>query len=610
MLLRTLDAVWEYARLVWAAVQPARVSLASTLAVGIALLLVPQGQDILVEIAERRPDWSWFGLFGGLLWLGLIGWAWARSAVTLVAPDPSTAEIRRLRRILPRIIGALPFYLVAIALLSAALGPLSPITADLAERIQAWGENWGRIGIPLFLGVLLLISFLRARLPGVGGKVTSRAWLFLGIGSGLAVLGVVVPYAPVWIVGTAILAVLLHFAIGAANAEIATINALALVGVAVACWSEERQALYVFSVTVILLGAFTLLWKALTTWWRSRFAVALAALTIAVALAALTIEAGPFLSTTWKLILLACLVVILGDALFIALSRRRRWQLSLVGDSPLAAAGTTAEPVQGKPDDSKEDKAVRRGPATSFRNSRIAEMFRENPEPRQDADKLGCFQKRVLAAHLVASAVLFIITWFWPVLPRLGGPFLAVCVGSSIWIAFGTSLTNMSHRWSFPVLTLTAVLTMFASQCGDSHVLRRLEGDPDVVAKKIKERPTAIELCRLWLDDNPKKEEGGVRPCFIVAAEGGGSRAAYWTSTVLGHLQASPEFGNHLLAISAVSGGAVGAATFRAPSLLGYWTFDEGTGQVVADLSPAGNHGFLGESLDPDSADPLWVEKR
>ena len=46
------------------------------------------------------------------------------------------------------------------------------------------------------------------------------------------------------------------------------------------------------------------------------------------------------------------------------------------------------------------------------------------------------------------------------------------------------------------------------------------------------------------------------------------------------------------------------------PSLLGYWTFDEGTGQVVADLSPAGNHGFLGESLDPDSADPLWVEKR
>ena len=43
------------------------------------------------------------------------------------------------------------------------------------------------------------------------------------------------------------------------------------------------------------------------------------------------------------------------------------------------------------------------------------------------------------------------------------------------------------------------------------------------------------------------------------------------------------------------------------PGLVGYWTFDEGTGQVVADLSPAQNDGFLGELPDPDSADPLWV---
>ncbi len=41
--------------------------------------------------------------------------------------------------------------------------------------------------------------------------------------------------------------------------------------------------------------------------------------------------------------------------------------------------------------------------------------------------------------------------------------------------------------------------------------------------------------------------------------------------------------------------------------LVGYWTFNEGTGQVVADLSPAGNDGFLGEGPDPDSADPPWA---
>ena len=44
------------------------------------------------------------------------------------------------------------------------------------------------------------------------------------------------------------------------------------------------------------------------------------------------------------------------------------------------------------------------------------------------------------------------------------------------------------------------------------------------------------------------------------------------------------------------------------PDLVGYWTFDEGTGQAVADGSSAGNDGFLGETSNPDSADPRWVD--
>ena len=44
----------------------------------------------------------------------------------------------------------------------------------------------------------------------------------------------------------------------------------------------------------------------------------------------------------------------------------------------------------------------------------------------------------------------------------------------------------------------------------------------------------------------------------------------------------------------------------KSPGLVGYWNFDEGVGQLVTDLSAAGNGGFLGESDQPDSADPLW----
>jgi predicted acylesterase/phospholipase RssA len=54
-------------------------------------------------------------------------------------------------------------------------------------------------------------------------------------------------------------------------------------------------------------------------------------------------------------------------------------------------------------------------------------------------------------------------------------------------------------------------------------------------------------------------------PVFIVTAEGGGIRAAYWTATVLGALQDQfPDFADHVLAMSGVSGGSVGASIFAA----------------------------------------------
>ncbi len=41
--------------------------------------------------------------------------------------------------------------------------------------------------------------------------------------------------------------------------------------------------------------------------------------------------------------------------------------------------------------------------------------------------------------------------------------------------------------------------------------------------------------------------------------------------------------------------------------LAGYWNLDEGTAQLVADSSPAGNSGFLGAVNSPDDADPAWI---
>jgi hypothetical protein len=52
---------------------------------------------------------------------------------------------------------------------------------------------------------------------------------------------------------------------------------------------------------------------------------------------------------------------------------------------------------------------------------------------------------------------------------------------------------------------------------------------------------------------------------FVVSAEGGGIRAAYWTAGLLCAIQdAEPAFSDHVLGISGVSGGSLGAATFAA----------------------------------------------
>jgi Patatin-like phospholipase len=54
-------------------------------------------------------------------------------------------------------------------------------------------------------------------------------------------------------------------------------------------------------------------------------------------------------------------------------------------------------------------------------------------------------------------------------------------------------------------------------------------------------------------------------PIFIVNADGGGIRAAWWSATLLGLIQdAAPDFARHIFAMTGASGGSLGIATFAA----------------------------------------------
>jgi hypothetical protein len=102
-------------------------------------------------------------------------------------------------------------------------------------------------------------------------------------------------------------------------------------------------------------------------------------------------------------------------------------------------------------------------------------------------------------------------------------------------------------------------LALLFSLWNDNHVIR-------VAPPQEVSRPDIIGSFRTWYGLAEKNDGvGALHPLFIVATEGGGIRAAYWTATVLGGIQdANPNFAPHLFAISGVSGGSLGAAAFDA----------------------------------------------
>jgi hypothetical protein len=71
---------------------------------------------------------------------------------------------------------------------------------------------------------------------------------------------------------------------------------------------------------------------------------------------------------------------------------------------------------------------------------------------------------------------------------------------------------------------------------------------------------------RAWIARHDAAIQRGERvPFYVVNAEGGGIRAAYWTVTVLGEIQNKhPRFTDHVFSLSGVSGGSLGAAVFLA----------------------------------------------
>jgi hypothetical protein len=174
---------------------------------------------------------------------------------------------------------------------------------------------------------------------------------------------------------------------------------------------------------------------------------------------------------------------------------------------------------------------------------------------------LGRATRYLLLAALGTSAVAFVVMTAAPqwAAPAMGSAAIVLLAATS-WIAVGATLDFAGMRLRLPMFTGLVAVAMVCSLWNDDHAVRTLADAQPAKRADLRERLNA------WLARHEAQLRAGERiPLYLVDAEGGGIRAAYWTVTVLGEIQnREPRFAEHLFSLSGVSGGSLGSAVFVA----------------------------------------------
>lgn len=177
-----------------------------------------------------------------------------------------------------------------------------------------------------------------------------------------------------------------------------------------------------------------------------------------------------------------------------------------------------------------------------------------------DSPRRGRSTRWIIAANVVAAIGMFVWCTFFVQSTVVAGA-AAVLLGALILcVPVGSALVWLGTRAGVPVLTLLLLWAVAISPLADNHVVETRPFD-------VKTRPAIGEGFDRWFErlDRQHPTPDGSHPVIVVATEGGGIRAAYWTAAVLTSLTDTiPTFADHTFAISAVSGGALGSTVYEA----------------------------------------------
>ena len=175
--------------------------------------------------------------------------------------------------------------------------------------------------------------------------------------------------------------------------------------------------------------------------------------------------------------------------------------------------------------------------------------------------ELGLLTRSILVGAILVSILLFDLMVFavHEVAPALGSAAI-VLLAAAGWIAVASTLDYVGMRFHLPVFSALLVTAVIFSLWNDNHAVRTL---PEAQRAP---RPNLRATLDAWIARHDAAIQRGEKVAFfVVDAEGGGIRAAYWTVTVLGEIQnRHPSFASHVFSLSGVSGGSLGASVFVA----------------------------------------------
>lgn len=171
--------------------------------------------------------------------------------------------------------------------------------------------------------------------------------------------------------------------------------------------------------------------------------------------------------------------------------------------------------------------------------------------------------RTLLILFLILEIAFFVLSTVRPTWFMGFGAGAMVLLVLSLWVPFGSVLVYAGIRMRVPILTLLLVLAFLVSPLADhNHIVRTVPTQKAI----LDARPTAEQKLTEWYSRVSKSYPAGAEiPVFVVATEGGGIRAAYWTAAVLNSIQdTTPLFRRNLFAVSSVSGGSLGTLVFTA----------------------------------------------